>query len=152
MNKYTFVISIALSSILVLGAINTAPMAYASDERFREPLPQEAPVVISGDNVYVTWFTNEGTVNSNFEVGFRASTDGGATFGPIANLSNTNNADSINTEISAEGGNVIVSWWEQNQTAMVPVARVSTDSGETFGDRLNITANPIGTLGEEVEE
>jgi hypothetical protein len=30
-------------------------------------------VAISGDNVYVAWFTNEGTVNSNFEVGFRAS-------------------------------------------------------------------------------
>lgn len=110
-----------------------------------------ASVVISGDNVYVEWFTNEGTVNSNFEVSFRASTDGGATFGPITNLSNSDNADSINTEISAEGGNVIVSWWERNQTAMVPVARVSTDSGQTFGDRLNITANPFGTIGRAEE-
>jgi hypothetical protein len=66
----------------------------------------------------------------NSKLGFRASTDGGATFGPITNLSNSDNADSINTEISAEGRNIIVSWWEQNQTAMVPVARVSPDRGQ----------------------
>jgi hypothetical protein len=41
----------------------------------------------------------------------------------ITNLSNTANSDSINAEIAAEGGNVIVSWWEKNQTAMVPVAK-----------------------------
>jgi hypothetical protein len=117
----------------------------------RNSISLAASVVISGDNVYVEWFTNEGTVNSNFEVGFRASTNGGATFGPITNLSNSDNADSINTEISAEGGNVIVSWWERNQTAMVPVARVSTDSGQTFGDKLNITANPFGTIGRAEE-
>jgi hypothetical protein len=98
-----------------------------------------APAVISGHHVYIVWFTNEGTVNSNYEVGFRASNDSGATFGPIMNLSNTANSDSINAEIAAEGKNVIVSWWEKNQTAMVPVAKVSTDYGHTFGPRLNIT-------------
>lgn len=30
----------------------------------------------------------------------------------------------------------------KNQTANVPVARVSTDGGQTFGDSLNITSNP----------
>ena len=103
-------------------------------------------VAISGDNVYVAWFTNETTVNSNYEVGFRASTDGGATFSPITNLSNTDNSDSINVDMSAEGGNVIVFWWERNQTAMVPVARISHDNGQTFGDILKITANPNGDI------
>ena len=97
--------------------------------------------------MYIVWFTNENTVDSNFEVGFRASNDSGATFGPITNLSNTANSDSINAEIAAEGKTVIVSWWEKNQTSMVPVARVSTDNGHTFGPRLNITANPFGTIG-----
>ncbi|HEV2876915.1 MAG TPA: hypothetical protein VGW09_06555 [Nitrososphaeraceae archaeon] len=109
-----------------------------------------SPAVVSGETVYIAWWTNK-TANNNEEVMFRASMDGGATFGPITNLSNSDNADSINTEISAEGGNVIVSWWERNQTAMVPVARVSTDSGQTFGDRLNITANPFGTIGRAEE-
>ncbi len=87
-----------------------------------------APTVISGNNVYIVWFTNEGTVNSNYEVGFRASNDSGMTFGPITNVSNTDNSDSVNAEISAEGGNIIVSWWEKNETSFLPVAKVSTDN------------------------
>jgi hypothetical protein len=63
--------------------------------------------------VYIVWFTNVGTVNSNYEVDFRASTDNGQTFGPITNVSNTDNYDSVIVEISAEGDNVIISYWEQ---------------------------------------
>jgi hypothetical protein len=148
------VIVIAMLTI-ILGTGTAVFPSYAtpfsmSSDRVAEK-EREAPVAISGDNMYVAWFTNEGTVNSNFEVGFRATTDGGATFGPITNLSNTNNSDSINTNIVAEGGNVIVSWWERNQTAMVPVVRVSLDNGQTFGPRLNITANPFGTIGSAEE-
>jgi hypothetical protein len=50
---------------------------------------KKAPTVISGDNVYVVWFTNKGTPNSNGEVIFRPSTDGGAAFGEKINLSNS---------------------------------------------------------------
>ena len=130
--------------------------AYASDDPKKYEAAakkyEEAPTVTSGDNVYIVWFTNESTVNSNYEVGFRASNDSGATFGPITNVSNTDNSDSINAEISAEGGNIIVSYWEKNQTSMLPFARVSTDNGQTFGPRLNITANGFGTIGEAEEE
>jgi len=66
----------------------------------------------------------------------------------IMNLSNTDNSDSINAEIAAEGKNVnVVSWWEKNFSQTVPVAKVSTDYGHTFGPRLNITPNPFGTIG-----
>lgn len=47
---------------------------------------------------------------------FRAFTDAGATFGNKTNLSNTTNVDSVDAEIAAQGGNVIVTWWERNQT------------------------------------
>jgi predicted oxidoreductase len=140
------------ASIMILSPVAFGLMFQAHEALARhraeilEPIEQ-APVVVSGNHVYVAWFTNEDTVNSNFEVGFRASNDSGATFGPITNLSNTANSDSINAEIAAQGKTVIVSWWEKNQTSMVPVARVSTDNGQTFGPRLNITANPFGTIG-----
>jgi hypothetical protein len=52
------------------------------------------------------------TSNTNGEVIFRASTDGGATFGNKTSLSNATGADSVDTEISTEGGNVIVTRWE----------------------------------------
>lgn len=84
--------------------------AYASFSSSPDYYQKMAPTVISGNNVYIVWFTNEGTVNSNYEVGFRASNDSGMTFGPITNVSNTDNSDSVNAEISAEGGNIIVSW------------------------------------------
>src|SRR4051812_37179383 len=38
-----------------------------------------APVVVSGNNIYVAWWTNN-TANKNEEVLFRASNDGGQTF------------------------------------------------------------------------
>jgi hypothetical protein len=85
-----------------------------------------APAVVSGDNVYIAWWTNN-TENGNEEVMFRASTDGGATFSNKTNLSNTTDADSWRVEIAGEGENVVVSWWETNQTSDVPVARVSND-------------------------
>lgn len=96
--------------------------------------------------MYIVWFTNVGTVNSNYEVDFRASTDNGQTFGPITNVSNTDNYDSVIAEISAEGDNVIISYWEQKDTSFLPYAKVSTDGGQIFREGLNITDNAFGTI------
>jgi hypothetical protein len=87
-------------------------------------------------------------INSNYEVGFRASTDNGQTFDPITNVSNTDNYDSVNTEISSECDNVIISYREQNDTSVLPYAKVSTDGGQTFGERLSITGNAFGTISD----
>jgi hypothetical protein len=129
----------------------------------------EAPVVVSGDNIYIAWWTNN-TENNNEEVMFRASNDGGQTFSDKINLSNTTDADSWRVEIAAEGENVAVSWWETtlsaNQTATattnqtegaaaseapqdVPVMRVSNDGGQTFGPLLRLATN--GTIGSTEE-
>jgi hypothetical protein len=105
----------------------------------------KAPVAVSGENVYTTWWTNK-TANNNEEVMFRASTDAGTTFSDKINLSNTTGAESQDAEIAAEGDSVFVSWWETNQTSDTPVARISTDAGQTFGPMLMLAAN--GTLGE----
>jgi hypothetical protein len=108
-------------------------------------IDRKAPVAISGENVYVAWWTNN-TANNNEEIMFRASTDGGATFDDKINLSNTTDADSWRVEIAGEGPNVLVSWWETNQTSDIPVARVSNDNGATFGPMLMLATN--GTIGE----
>ena len=104
---------------------------------------RKAPAVVSGDNIYIAWWTNN-TENGNEEVMFRASTDAGATFGDKINLSNTTDADSWRVEIAGEGDNVIVSWWETNQTSDIPVARISNDAGQSFGPLLRLGAN--GTI------
>jgi hypothetical protein len=115
-----------------------------------EPIPaKRAPPSITGDNVYVVWWTDQGTPNSNGEVLFRASTDGGTTFGDRINLSNTTATDSQDAGISADGSNVVVTWWERNQTSDEPAAKISTDNGQTFGPVLKLATN--GTIGEAEE-
>ena len=116
------------------------------DDKFAER--PKAPVVVSGDNIYVAWWTNN-TENGNEEVMFRASTDGGATFTDKINLSNTTEADSWRVEIHGEGDSVAVSWWETNQTSDIPVARVSNDAGATFGPMMMLGMN--GTISETEE-
>ncbi|HET6715922.1 MAG TPA: hypothetical protein VFG90_02240 [Nitrososphaeraceae archaeon] len=60
---------------------------------FTEP---KAPMVASGDNLYIVWWTNK---SGNWEVMFRASNDAGETIGDKINLSNSTDADSQNAGI-----------------------------------------------------
>jgi hypothetical protein len=145
-----------LGAILIVASVSTAPLGASihllqSAQAFIDPTADEAtgssraPVVVSGDNIYVAWWTNNTSENGNEEVMFRASTDGGATFADKINLSNTTEADSWRVEIHGEGDTVVVSWWEMNQTSDIPVARVSNDAGATFGPLMMLGLN--GTLG-----
>jgi hypothetical protein len=121
-------------------------LAELAELRFEGSIIAErkAPPAITGDNVYVAWWTN---TTGNDEVMFRASTDVGETFGDSINLSNTTDADSTRAEIDSDADSVVVTWWETNQTDDTPVMRVSNDNGATFGPVLPLTAN--GTLGED---
>ena len=135
---------------LVLPLFTTIQSAQAFIDPTTELREPKTPMAVSqdGNNVYVVWWTNR---SGNWEVMFRASNDGGATFSDKMNLSNTPNADSWRVEIAGEGDTVVVSWWETNQTSDIPVAKVSNDSGETFGPLVMLAAN--GTIGSgEAEE
>jgi hypothetical protein len=113
-----------------------------------DALDRKAPVAVSGDNIYIAWWTSK---TGNDEVMLRISNDAGGTFGEKINLSNTTTTDSVDAEIAADGGNVVVTWWERNQTSNEPATRVSSDNGLTFGPILKLAAN--GTLsGDEAEE
>jgi hypothetical protein len=96
-----------------------------------------APMATSGNNIYVTWWSNK---TGNDEVMFKASTDGGKTFGDKMNLSNSTNAESQDAQIAASGSNVYVSWWERNQTSNEPVMRISNNNGKTFGEKIMLSA------------
>jgi hypothetical protein len=135
----------ALSAIPVL---QQQTEAFRAEDGSRERTITKAPVAISGDNIYVTWWTNR-TTNGDGEIMFRASNDNGATFGDKINLSNNTVTNSVDAEIAAEGGNVMVTWWERNSTSDTPVARISTDAGQTFGPTLMLASN--GTIGEAEE-
>jgi hypothetical protein len=138
------IIAIALVFVTTIAAGPTLLSVWSAEALVDMGEFRKAPITISGDNVYVAWWTNT-TSNTNEEVIFRASIDGGQTFGDKINLSNTTDADSSRVEIAADGKNVVVSWWEANQTDDTPVARVSTDNGQTFGPFLRLANN--GTIG-----
>jgi hypothetical protein len=97
---------------------------------------RNAPIAISGDNIYIAWWANK---TGNDEVMFKASTDGGKTFSDKTNLSNSTNSQSQDAQIAASGNNVYVSWWERNQTMNEPVMKVSNDNGKTFGEKIMIS-------------
>jgi hypothetical protein len=139
---------VASTSAVVYGQVRDNSFVSLYDSTAVEQ--PKAPAVVSGDNIYIAWWTNN-TENGNEEVMFRASTDGGETFSDKINLSNTTDADSWRVEIAAEGDTVVVSWWETaNQTNDIPVARISTDAGETFGPMIMLATN--GTISSTEEE
>jgi hypothetical protein len=146
MEKRKFMMSATLiESIIVIVVVAVSPATIQTVDSLVDPANELsrpiAPIAISGDNVYVAWWTDIGTSNNNGELMFRASNDGGRTFGDKINLSNSSNTDSIDTQIAAEGGNVVVTWWEANQTSIEPFMRVSNDGGATFGPIVKLAVN-----------
>jgi hypothetical protein len=154
---------IALATIIVVvaaGAVNIAVATTATTNStrsasFMNPIVQEteplAPMAVSqdGNNVYIVWWSNK---SENWEVMFRASNDGGATFGEKINLSNSTDAESQNAVIVAAGeNNVFVSWWETSSEtgSSQSVLRASTDAGQTFGPMIMLGTNGTVTTTEE---
>jgi hypothetical protein len=147
MEKRKFMMSATLieSIIVIVVVVAVSPATIQTVDSLVDPANELsrpiAPIAISGDNVYVAWWTDIGTSNNNGELMFRASNDGGRTFGDKINLSNSSNTDSIDTQIAAEGGNVVVTWWEANQTSIEPFMRVSNDGGAKFGPIVKLAVN-----------
>jgi hypothetical protein len=144
--------AVAIAAVVVgvfsttINTIIQSAEAYIEQENIRsEP---KAPMAASqdGNNVYVVWWTNR---SGNWEVMFRASNDGGQTFGDKMNLSNSPDTQSQTAEILAVGNSTVyVTWWELNENVHPhtneSVLRVSTDAGQTFGPVINLGTN--GTI------
>jgi hypothetical protein len=104
----------------------------------------------SGDNAYVVWTTHPSNdTGQSGEVMLRASIDGGKTFGNKINVRNSSKTDSHDVQIDAFKDRLLITWWERNATSDIPLMRVSTDNGKTFGPILKLATN--GTLGTEGE-
>ena len=134
------IIGIGVTPILLQQQSSGALLEGKEGLTRRCPCPK-APIATSGDNIYIAWWTNK---TGNDEIMFRASTDGGKTFGDKINLSNST-VNSERAEIGTSGKNVFVTWWETMNGKDVPMLRVSTDNGKTFEPILNLSTN--GTIG-----
>ena len=96
-----------------------------------------APIVTSGNNVYVAWPSNQ---TGHLEILFRASSDNGQTFIDKVNLSNTPNVDSIDPHLATSGNHVYVSWWEDyGNGTRTPFFTASNDNGGTFQSAMSLS-------------
>jgi hypothetical protein len=134
-----------VSTIIGTGVSPILSQRQAFAITFKIGLKTQAPIATSGNNIYIAWWDNK---TGNDEVMFRASTDGGKTFGDKINLSNSTKSDSQHAQIEASGDRVFVTWWERNATSNEPLLRTSTDKGSTFGPIMKLGANEtIGRSG-----
>lgn len=144
MSFLTIPVVVFLTAVFLLALISES--AYATGF-FLPPSPTgpaHGPLIaISGNNTYIVWANND---TGHFNVFFAKSTDGGNTL-KTTMLSSPNKGNTINynTEISASGNHVYVTWWTNKTGVLMPVFRASNDNGNTFGKTaiLNGTGIPV---------
>jgi hypothetical protein len=84
-------------------------------------------------------WANNGT--GHWNVFFAKSTDGGKTLKTITiSAPNKRNTIDQNTEISAFGNNVYVTWWTNKTGTLMPVFRASNDGGNTFAKTIMLNS------------
>ena len=92
----------------------------------------------------MAWPNND---TGHWNIFFAKSTDGGKTLKTIT-LSAPNKGNTINqnTEISASGSNVYVTWWTNKTGTLMPVFRASNDNGDTFAKAITLNTNWVTFL------
>ncbi len=134
-------------SIFLLTALLTIAYQVQTSNGFSWPhidrSDGKAPIAVSGDNVYVTWWGNS---SGNYEVMFKESDDGGQTFGDKISLSNSINGTSVEADIATSGDNVYVTFAD-NKTGFADAYIItSNDNGKTFNPAVLLTDNTNSTI------
>ena len=142
-------LAVALAIGIVVGVI-TLPQQLSSaalmspegalSVRYSSP---RASIAASGNNVYVSWWDNR-TVGNN-EIFLARSTDNGQTFSDAINLSNSSGGSADN-QITAQGNNVYVAWWDNKTGNWEVYSRSSKDGGETFSEPVMIRGTDNSTF------
>ena len=99
---------------------------------------RSVPIAVSGNNLYVAWPNND---TGHWNVFFAKSVDGGKTLKTIMiSAPNKGNSIDLNTQISASGNNVYVTWWTNKTGALMPVSRASNNNGDTFAKVITLNS------------
>ncbi|HYT02580.1 MAG TPA: hypothetical protein VEL70_06685 [Candidatus Acidoferrum sp.] len=135
-------VTLLLATAIVV-AENTIQLAAAQPKSPRATTATQisaraVPIATSGTNVYMTWPNND---KGHWNVFFAKSTDGGKTLKTVM-ISTPNNGNTIdqNTEISASGSDVYVTWWTNKTGTLMPVFRASNDNGDTFAKAIMLNS------------
>jgi ethanolamine utilization microcompartment shell protein EutL len=101
----------------------------------------EQAIAASGNNVYVVWVDNI-TAGGVADILYRRSTDGGASFGDIVNLTENTGSDGEAPAIAASGNNVYVVWSDFSTGNGDILYKKSTNGGASFGDTKKLSNTP----------
>ncbi len=93
-------------------------------------------IAASGANVYVMWFQRESS--NPTDVYIRRSTDSGATWKSIKNLSSNGDRSGFEIDLAVSGSIVYVAWWDTSPTSGGLLYRRSTDNGASWEGILNL--------------
>lgn len=97
-----------------------------------------ASIVVSENNIYLTWWDN---TTGNNEIYFVKSNDSGKNFSTPINLSNDKGA-SVDSQIAASHNNVYVTWWDNTTGNWEVFIAKSTNGGKTFVSPIDISNSP----------
>jgi len=104
-------------------------------------------MAVSGNNVYIVWSQSV----PNWEVFLGRSNDGGATFFPPVNLTNTSANNSLNSaRVVADGSRVHVVWTEEDPAGLKILFRSSGDSGANFGSSMQLSTSGTASFFPEI--
>lgn len=133
----SILLSVLLISSLFVILNNNAVAAEPAAAVTETTSSSEEIAAASGSNRFVVW--QDGTPG-NSDIFFRRSTDNGATWKPIVNMSN-NSGDSRNPQVAVLSSNVYVVWNDNTPGNHDILLKRSTDSGATWKAIKNLSTN-----------
>ncbi len=92
-------------------------------------------VAVSGNNVYVVWM--DYYLESNFEIFFTKSVDGGKTFADPIDISSTPQTESVDPQITASGDSAYVVWSEHVLEGASVFSPNALGPGDIFFSRIS---------------
>jgi hypothetical protein len=147
MNINRMALAIIATLTLVIAMISTTTTLPQSANAFSWPhldrSSGKAPIAVSDNNVYVTWWGNN---SGNYEVMFKASNDSGQTFGDNINLSNSTKGISVDADIAASGNNVYILFADNRSGFADAYIMTSNDNGKAFNPAVILTDNINSTI------
>jgi len=129
-----------ITTLLIIFIVNTG-IAYAQEGGpvMRGPSSYISQISSSGNNIYIVW-SNYDPTEKVYHTLFRASNDGGKSFGDIVNMGNSFNGPTFSQMASHENNLYI---------AIGNILKKSSDYGKTFEDKIPVST-PIGGISNMV--
>ena len=100
----------------------------------------------AGTNVYVAWDDFFGSS----DILLKRSTNNGATFSSVRNLTGTGGFDAIGPDLVAIGSNIYATWSDFDGSDYETFFARSTNSGGTFSTKINLSNNAGASISSQV--